>query len=919
VNRKPHLILVALLAAALVGVALLAVPASPFHKGTTLGLDLQGGLEVTLQAVPPAGRALTKEDLDRSLAIMRDRVDRLGVAEPELRTQGDNQIVIDLPGIKNPGDAAKIIGKTAKLELYDLEADLTGPSIDAQGSARASDSLFSLLAGQQSKLEGTATSWYLFDKQKKLVVGPKVQRQAVLAKRGGKVPEGFRLFGVPPKTVVVQCGIGEVVCPGVGVPEPGKNYFYLFKFDPAKGIPEMGGEDLKLSGTRADFDTQSNEPIVLMQFTGKGAKQFATITSREAQRGQVKFNFAGGQGDYRNYVQHFAIVLDREIKSFPSIDFKDYPNGISGSNGAQITGIGDIKEAKDLALVLQTGALPVEFKTLQRTDISASLGKDSLQQAKKAALAGLLVVALFLLLFYRFLGLVAVIGLGIYAAFLYAAILLFGVTLTLPGFAGLVLTLGVAADANVVVFERIKEESRAGKSVRAAIAAGYGKGFHTIIDANVVTAITAMVLFAVATAGVKGFALMLLIGTAISLLTAIAATRAILGLLAGFAWFDNPRFMGASGLQKGKWLQIDFAGKRRIWFAAASAIVLISAGSVAFKHLNLGIDFKGGTQVSFQTAKPVDLQTVRDQAARIGQGNAQIQGTGPATGDSYRAFQIRTESLTPDKQTALSRDLTQNFGQGEDLSISIKNVSASFGTQIAKSALFAVIFSLLLIVLYIAIRFEFKFALPVIVALLHDVIITVGIYALLGREVTTSTVAAVLTVLGFSIYDTIIIFDRIRENIPLMRRASFRVITNVSLWETIRRSLATTFITLLPILSLLIFGGETLKDFAFALLIGILSGAYSSIFIAAPLLCWWKEREPEYARRRDEHGLGGVTSVGGILDAAEELASDQPTPDLLPGPPQALLEQAGDVAAGAASKRERRRQRRSSRPHGRAR
>ena len=240
-------------------------------------------------------------------------------------------------------------------------------------------------------------------------------------------------------------------------------------------------------------------------------------------------------------------MLDREIRSAPTIDFNQNPNGIPGNNGAQITGIGNITEAKNLALVLQTGALPYNFRQLEKTEISATLGKDSLQQAKRAAIGGLLIVALFLLLFYRFLGLVAVIGLGIYVAFLYAAVLLFHVTLTLPGFAGLILTIGVAADANVVVFERIKEEVRAGKSVRAAISAGYSKGFHTIIDANVVTAITALVLFLVATAGVKGFALMLLIGTVISLVTAVAATRAMLGLLAGFRWFDNPSFMGAKG------------------------------------------------------------------------------------------------------------------------------------------------------------------------------------------------------------------------------------------------------------------------------------------------------------------------------------------------------------------------------------
>ena len=273
-----------------------------------------------------------------------------------------------------------------------------------------------------------------------------------------------------------------------------------------------------------------------MQFTKKGNKVFKQVTHNEAVRGQIQ------QSN-----QHFAIVLDDEIRSWPQINYQDLPNGIDPTgSGAQITGMASLSEAKNLALVLQTGALPVNFIPLERTDVSATLGKDSLKQARNAAIGGLILVALFLLLLYRFLGLVAVIGLAIYGAFMYAAIVILGVTLTLPGFAGLILTIGVAADANVVVFERIKEESRAGKSVRAAIAAGYAKGFRTILDANVVTAITALILFAVATAGVKGFALMLLIGTVISLITAVAATRAMLGLLAGFRWFQNPRFMGAS-------------------------------------------------------------------------------------------------------------------------------------------------------------------------------------------------------------------------------------------------------------------------------------------------------------------------------------------------------------------------------------
>jgi SecD/SecF fusion protein len=409
---------------------------------------------------------------------------------------------------------------------------------------------------------------------------------------------------------------------------------------------------------------------------------------------------------------------------------------------------------------------------------------------------------------------------------------------------------------------------------------------------------------------------MLLIGTLMSLLTAVAATRAILGLLGGFRWFDNPRLMGAEG-EPPAWIRRDFIGLRNRWFAISGVVLLLSVGAIAFNGLNLGIDFEGGTQVTLTTPEPVALEDVRAEAAeRTGAGSAQIQGAGEElAGGAYEEFRIRTD-LTPEEQAALTEGLRNAF----NAEASVNSVSASFGRQIAEGAILAIIVSLLLVALYIAFRFELKFAGPVMVALLHDVLITVGIYALLGREVTTATVAAVLTVLGYSIYDTIIILDRVRENIPLMKRASFRTLGNVSLWETIPRSLATTFITLLPISALYFFGGETLKDFAFALLVGIGAGSYSSIFIAAPLVAVLKEREPEYARRRDDAGLGDAGSVGGLLREAEELAAARPTPDLIPD----VLQDGGDgestpATDSAAAKRERRRQRRSARPHGRAR
>jgi SecD/SecF fusion protein len=945
-DRRRHFTLLSFILAALIGVGLLAIPGSPAHRSPTLGLDLQGGLEVVLEAVPPKGHNLTSEDIDRSIDIMRNRIDKLGVSEPEIRKQGSNQIVIQLAGIHDQGKAADLIGKTAVLEFYDFEADLTGPSVTS-GLTRvpvAIGSLYELLSSPQTKVlaaKGEPSQWYLFNPAKRVKAGPTPTLKALLNSEiiqkptaegglGKKVPKDWEILKVPANTVVVSCAVQDGNCLSNEQITSNK-VFYLLKHsdNPKNPIPEMTGNDLKLDGTRADIDPQTNGPVVLMQFTGKGKKIFHEITRREADRGALACSGQRDQEAVQRCAQHFAIVLDREIQSVPYIDFVRNPDGIPGDNGAQIDmgQGGGLGEAKRLALVLQTGALPVTFKTAERTDVSATLGKDSLNQAKKAAIFGLLIVALFLLLFYRFLGLVAVIGLGIYAAFLYAAILLFNVTLTLPGFAGLILTIGVAADANIVVFERIKEEVRAGKSVRAAIAAGYSKGFATIIDANVVTAITALVLFAVATAQVKGFALMLLIGTVMSLVTAVGATRAMLGLMGGFSWFNKPRFMGAQGEQTAKWLQIDFMRRRYVWFALSGVVLALGAGALAFKGLNLGIDFKGGTQLTFKTPAPHTTGEVRDVLGTQGYRDAVIQGRGTATGgDRYTSFQVRTKALESQKLSSVSDALEARF---QTTAPGATTVSSSFGRQIAQSAIIAIFVSLFLVVFYIAIRFDFKFAVPVIVAMLHDVLICVGIYALVGRELTSSTVAAILTVLGYSIYDTIIIFDRIRENIPIMRRSSFATIANVSLWETIRRSLATSFITLLPVGSLFFFGGDTLKDFAFALIVGIGAGAYSSIFIAAPLLTILKEREPEYARRKGQadaelpsedgatparrrpprpSGAPALDAGTLALEDATHAAAAEPTPtlgDLIPQP------------SSAQAKREQRRQRRRSRPHGR--
>jgi len=911
---RRYLLILATILAAVAGVVVLSLFRSP-----TLGLDLQGGLEVILQAKAPQGREITQDDLDRSIEIMRHRIDKLGVSEPVITRQGSDQISVQLAGVHDAGRAAEIIGQTAQLQFFDLQGDALPPTKDANGQVVGSPKLLPLLSGEQeAEKTGTPTQWYLYSKDKARLAGPSETKEDILKQVGGEQPEGSKFYAVPQGKIILTCTDNATLCPGVGVPAPGATYYYLFRYqptNPTQPVPELTGNDLNADGTNWTFG-QGNQPVVQLDFTSSGGDKFHNITRELYQRGQNQASLAGQPGN-SDFSQSFAIVLDDEIRSFPRIDIADttLSDGIAGGR-AEITGLDSVEEAKDLALVLQTGALPVEFVQVQREDISATLGEDSLHQALIAGIGGLLAVAFFLLLFYRFLGVIAIIGLGIYGVLLYGALLIFGVTLTLPGFAGLVLTIGVAADANVVIFERIKEEVRAGKSVRAAISNGYRKGFNTIVDANVVTIITAFVLFAVATGGVKGFALMLIIGTLISMVTAVAVTRALLGVLAGFRWFNNPAFMGASAQKIPAWQRVDFIGRTKYWFAVSGTVLLIGIASLAIQGLNLGIDFKGGSQFSFKTPQAHQIQDVREQTTKLGVADAVIQGRGQIENGAYKEFQVRTPSLGLQEQTDLSAALTSNL---DATSVGVKNVSASFSQQILKGAILAIFVSLALIVIYVTLRFEFKFAVPVLIALVHDILITLGIYSLTQREVTSATVAAILTILGYSIYDTIIIFDRVRENIPLMRRSSFAAIANQSLWETIRRSLATTFITLLPVTSLFLFGGDTLKDFAFALMVGILSGAYSTIFIATPFLVVLKEREPEFAKRKS----AGLREKVEDFDVPEEVEPEsvpvEEAPVAAPLPVDGPAEADEGVAASAAARREARRKRRRAKPHGRAR
>ncbi len=619
-----------------------------------------------------------------------------------------------------------------------------------------------------------------------------------------------------------------------------------------RDAPEISGDDIK--DPEQSTDPTTNAPNVTFNFTDDGEAAFQEVTKRIAERGFRNAPPGLPPGEAPNFSDHFAVVLDGEIVSRPIIDFEQNPAGIDGRTGAQIEGGFSIGEAQDLAEFLKKGALPVDLRLISQSTVSASLGEEALDQGLKAGLAGLILVILFLIAYYRFLGVVATLGLALYGVFFYALVELIPITLTLPGIAGLILTIGVAADSNVVIFERIKEEARSGKSMASAIASGYRKGIATIIDANVITLITAFILFVLSTSSVKGFALVLGLGTIASLFTAVAFTQAFLGIF-GRRFLRSPRMMGA-GEERVRW-HFDFTGLSKWFFSMSGVILLIGAVSFATLQLNLGIDFESGSRITAGLEEEASVEDVRGTLETIGAGDAEVtEVSNEELGDN--AFQIDGD-LPPDQVAQVQTTLDNEYTIIED-GFDNQSIGPTFGQQVARSAAIAIIFSLLVICAYVAFRFEPKYAVPVIIAVIHDILITGGVYSLAEREVTSGTVAAFLTILGYSLYDTVIVFDRIRENVPRLPRATFSQIVNRSMSEVLTRSLITGLSSVFLVGVLMIFGGETLQDFAFAMLIGIASGTYSSIFIASPVLTAWKEREPAYRRRREriEEQMGYV-------------------------------------------------------------
>lgn len=558
---------------------------------------------------------------------------------------------------------------------------------------------------------------------------------------------------------------------------------------------------------KTDFSASGfGEPYVSLALNPKGSELFYAITQT-------------------NVGKRLAIVLDGKVQSAPVIR-EPIPSG-----QAQISGNFSVSEANDLAIVLRAGALPAPVIVEEERTIGPLLGADSIKKGLNAAVMGTLMVVVFMILYYRIAGLIADFALILNVLLILACLSLFKGTLTLPGIAGLILTIGMAVDANVLIYERIREELKLGKSLRAAIASGYHRALSAIIDSNLTTMVAAVLIFKFGTGPIRGFAVTLTIGLLANLFTAVACTRVIIELLCDQFGLSRLNFMHIFR----KETNFDFIGKRRICYILSA--IFIIGGITLFiirGDKNYGVDFSGGTLQQFVFEKNVKLSDIRAILKGIGCGSAAIQQYG-----NPKEIIVRTQDNIT---TQLTGEFKRKMADNPFQILRVETVGPAVGKGLRKNALMSLALGLCGIALYVMIRFDLKYGLAGVIALIHDVVVAGGAMALTGRQFDLTIVAALLTIAGYSINDTVVIYDRIRENLRIVRKGSFSDIVNLSVNQMLGRTILTTGVTMLAVIALLIFGGEVLNNFSFCIFVGFLTGIYSTVYIASPMVISWHEK-----------------------------------------------------------------------------
>ena len=768
----------------------------PPQEKINQGLDVQGGLSVVLSANSTDGSEITDEDMEKSRSVIESRVNALGASEAVVQIQGNDQILVQIPGMTDAQTALNTIGKTGVLEF-----------------ARADS--------------------FTDESDKTAIENGTYANKETYTDDFGNSFEGERTT-----------------------------------YTDVKGsyTPLITGENIKSVSVDRASET-GTDYAVNIKLDAAGTKAFADATKELAKdKGKI------------------VIVLDHQIQSAPAVQSE-----ITGGE-VSITGNYTLEEAQALQTVLESGSLPVSFKYEQSQVVGPTLGQNALASGVLVALIGLVLVILYLLVFYHGLGLLTAAAMAVFAV-LYMGLLgllsslgLF--SLSLAGVAGIVLTIGMAADSSILVLERFREEIRMGRSVRAASITGVRHGIQTSIDADLVTLVSAFTLFFLASASVKGFGMTLALGIICDIVMMLLLKAPLVRLLAPHCIAKHPGFWGVKDCEKaapvfaeltelqntpnpassfvsevaghfaavkGRFIKkdINFMGVRKYMLTFSACLIVLSFLVVGVKGVQFGIEFVGGTSITFNNTGDITTDQMRAAFDDAGEPDAVVQTT-QTNGEN--GFLIRTVTTSAEEAASHAQSVASQLDLSTD-SYEVSTIGPDWGSSVINSSLIAFAVSLLLIICYIAIRFEYKMGVMAIVALLHDLIIVVGIYALVGREITPNTVAALLTILGYSLYDTVVVFHRINENVKESKvKATFLSMANHSINQVFIRTINTTATSLVPVLAMCLFGGETLQDFAFAMAIGLISGSYSSICVATPLFCAWKSREATFAKLRQKLG-----------------------------------------------------------------
>ncbi len=744
-------------------------------KTPTLGLDLRGGTQIVLEAHSTDRVEANAENTDRVLAVLRGRVDALGIAEPTLTRSGENRIIVELPGVQDPREAAETIGKTAQLTFHPVKAI-------AQ-------------EGQQAK---------------------------------GK----------------------EIVTPD----ESGQPLVL--------GPAALSGEGVK--GADAVTDDSGNW-MVNVDFRGSGERAWAELTGQAA---------CAGPADPARRV---AIMLDENVISSPRVVDDVVCNvGMLGGQ-TQITGNFTQKEATDLAVLIEGGALPLPVEVIEQRTVGATLGDAAIDASTQAAIIGIILTGLFIVMVYRLMGLLAAIALACYALISYAALLGLGATLTLPGLAGFVLAIGMAIDANVLVFERAREEYQDRKSagLRKALGIGYNKAWTAIIDSNVTTLLAAALLFFLAAGPVKGFGVTLSIGVIASMISALVIARALTDASLTVPFLARkPRLsgIGTAGAVR-TWLVskgFNLFKRPLMWVGITVAAVVFAVAGVAIRGLDLGVEFTGGRIMEYSSSTPMSVADARQAVSDAGFPRAVVQES------DGEKITVRTEQISNDEQVRIQESLGS---VGTDVTkVRDELIGPSLGDELRRNAIIALGLALVAQMIYLAIRFRWTFAISAVLAMLHDVLLVIGIFAWLGKPIDGVFLAAALTIIGLSVNDSVVVFDRIREMWRALRgKQSFEYVANLACLQTVPRTVNTGLGAMFILAALAILGGDSLKDFAIALLLGLIIGTYSSVFAATPMAImlqrrwsdWTGEQVSAKQQRKqakvNPYGSGGRDASGAVI------------------------------------------------------